>query len=218
MKYKTLISNYKKKQRDKRTQKRNEIFNSLSVEKQRVAIAEDVIDSVFARQYLCQTGHYIRTSLFDDGDLKSQLPSVKNCNVCAIGATLLSITKYRNKIVKDDINFESFTNPNSEVVKMLSEYFTPKQLALIECTFEDSPWQYNETESTTRVGSKAFGEMLSDKEIQACIDFKNAASKIEIKDSIEQDYCFSSSDIILIEIMKNIINNNGEFIVEQLPK
>lgn len=191
-------------------------FNSLSPAEQRVVIAQDVIDNVISYKYKAYCGAYVRwisiskkdiglncvDSIYysDDAslsdienlDIKSNFDKIKECTVCAMGACLLSITKYKNQLVFNDLK-NSDIHKNSKINKLFSEIFDPKQLLLIECAFEPD----GDNSLSMRYARDAFGAGLTSEESKACESFYHF--------NIGQNYR-------LIAIMQNIITNKGIFI------
>ena len=123
-----------------------------------------------------------------------------SCRVCQIGACVLSITKFKNKLTFEDIKYTTqYQFKGSAVNKMLVSVFTPKQLALIEYVFEENPKDFNNNNflEVARVG-QVLGAKLTNSEIKKCSDFQ------------EKHGGFGSKHVI-IATMKNIIANKGSF-------
>jgi len=176
----------------------NTLFKSLSKPKQRVLIAKDVLASM--KKYRIEAGNYMRVNSMVDKekDVQSNIKQLNECNCCALGACLISITKYKNKLIFEDLG--NFTD--SRVTNMLSSVFSPKQLLLIESCFEeifdDKDYYSNKVEysqSGDRIG-EGLGSNLSQKELKKCFDFQNNNGGY-------------GTNKVLRAIMQNIVANKG---------
>ena len=175
----------------------------------RVAVAKDVIAQIELAKYRAKKGSYIRyasfknDSVFDrtsgnvsrvnELDAKSSFDNLENCKVCAIGACILSITRFKNKLKWGELlDHDNFDKSGTRVMLMLSEIFQPYQLGMLEAAFEGS---YNCTTSD-RVAKRLGIESLSTEDDEACSRFYDL---------------YDSSEERLKTIMQNIIDNNGTF-------
>ena len=168
----------------------NDYFKSLTKPQQRVAIAEDVIQQVKKKKYTIETGNYVKFNEdnFDfDLDIQSNFDKV-NCSVCALGACLLSTTKFKNKLTFDDV---SLIDSYSSTWNLFLNLFTSHQLLLIENAFEGVLFY------SCRVGEDKFTARLTEKEEEKC--------------NLFYDKYFTDDTKRLIAIMENIIANNGTF-------
>jgi hypothetical protein len=107
---------------------------------------------------------------------------------CALGACLLSTTKFKNKLNFGDV--DSLCS-NSDSWKLLRGVFSHSQINMIEYAFEAS-------HHGARVGEDYFGDNVKfnyDERVK-CISFGRSF--------------YSDSDRI-VAIMKNIIKNKGTF-------
>lgn len=176
---------------ENKIKKLNDKFNSLSKAEQRVLIARDVLTEIKAEKYIPKTGSYIK-----EMKVKGFIPYGANsiqkhfdeitCNCCALGACLLSTTKFKNKLEFNDVSY--ITSSDSQW-GLLNDTFSGEQLTMIEYAFEKE-------HSGTRVGESRFRNFLDKGTENACVEFGCR---------------FSDSSDRMIAIMKNIIKNKGEF-------
>jgi hypothetical protein len=193
----------------------NGYFNSLSSEEKRVAIAKDVIAQIEANIYISRRGIY--GSIYSNN---SENPLDRNisvqtifdevaCNCCALGAMFMSNVKFNNQCTVDDVGRPV------KMLKDLTNFFSVEQLIMIECAFEN--WS----------SSDVLGDVDDDYEEDfsfTLTDGIHAGSNInalglsrdKLVENVDNAYKFGSSieknEERLIEIMNNIIENNGEFI------
>jgi hypothetical protein len=169
----------------------NKTFASLNEAERRVLIAEDVLKQIEVGAYRPLKGFYIND--FTVTRVNTRTKSIQKlfddieCQCCALGACLLSTTKYKNKLVVDDV---IELRSKSGAWKLLKDVFTSKQLLMIEYAFEGRF-------GGDRVGEDCFKDELSFPEEKECVEFGRN---------------YVNSRPRLIAIMKNIIENKGEFI------
>lgn len=177
-------------------------FNKLSVVKQRVAIAEDIIDAIKNKKYIASKGKYLgdvtingneTLGKYHQGDIQETLPVVTKCHVCALGSCIMSITKFKNKLKWKDVG-RTANEIGNNVTDLLATVFTPLQISIIEVMFEGS---YEKgLNNLGRDNMKA--EELSDDLIEKCIRFKNV---------------YKSDNNRLIAIMQHIIDQKGKIVL-----
>ena len=181
-------------------------FNQYPEWIQRVHVAKDVIEQLNNSVYKASKGNYIskvnlntasfyhtdsETTAVPDIDVKTTIDKLKSCNVCAMGACILSITKFKNKLKwRTLLAHKNFTE-YSPVIEMLQSLFSPYQLALIEAAFEG---RYNDS-FTDRVAKTLGVRRLSDEDELKCRKF---------------NYLNTDFDNLRL-IMQNIIDNKGTF-------
>lgn len=107
-------------------------FNKLSVVKQRVAIAEDIIDAIKNKKYIASSGRYLGDITINDiktlgkhynGDIQETLAKVTECHVCALGSCIMSITKFKNKLKWEDVG-RNADEIGNKVTDLLATVFT----------------------------------------------------------------------------------------------
>lgn len=182
----------------------NKSFEDCPDWMQRVLIAKDIIEQINTSIYIPVKGNYIENLQFkydkqlsSSDDIKSNFNNIEYCEVCALGACLMSLTKFKNQINFDDINkSKGFLVSGSKIQNLLLSLFSPEQIALIESAFEGG---FNDNESL-RVARYLTSEYRVNR----------------IHEQLNLNSCnfyfkYSSSEKRLIAIMENIINNKGTF-------
>jgi len=184
-----------------------EQFEALSRNEKAVLVAKDILERIRLSKIKAKRGMYCVLDLNEvggssDRDVRSNLSSIKQCQVCALGAAMLSTTVFANKLTFKQL--ERFDG-DRDALNVLETVFTPKQMLLIETAFEsysgfrstefiDEDFEY--LDPSSRIGAEVFNEVLTREEVIACINFYN-------KYSIDDDR--------LIAICDNIIENGGIF-------
>lgn len=179
----------------------NKEFESASPEKKRVMIAQDVIRFLDQERILAYPGTYFNVPELSFGamrkinkeiELCEVLREVKECELCAIGGMFYSaVMNHNNLKVSDVYSIERLYLGISDgifisglkLVDYLEKFFSRKMLRLIETAFEGDVVE----------------DVFSDSdvpEVLAAIAFYNR---------------YDDPKEIMIAIMENIINNNGEF-------
>ena len=210
----------KKSKSAKKITKNKINFSKLSPERKRVAIAKDVLQQIKLGRYIASAGSYIQALMMKDGkerwemageDIKRNFTKIKSCEVCAMGACLMSITKFENKLKFSDVGASMEQLHNEKNIELFSSIFSPEQLLLIEMAFEGDS-------GGTRVGVDLFGLSRNDfkKKIAKCGKFyqkfdlsDKKSSKMSNKEINE--YREIAEEKRLTAIMKNIIKNKGTF-------
>lgn len=186
----------------------NEIFDKMSPAEKRVAIAQDCIERIRLGQLEPERGRFISDytlnllkgkhgfdSLQKNNNgkvypVKKQLNSLPSCSACAKGSLFLSYVGRVNSFNSDEFSIANDNNMNDNAHAKLLELFSLEQLALIEYAFEgtqyiDADFQGNE------------------------FDFDDKYTKIQ---KFHNHYQNETNR--MIGICKNIIKNNGEFIIK----
>ena len=175
-------------------------FEKLTPPQQRVAIAKDVLEQIRIKRFTPYSGKYISSINFKNGlyksemgskDIKSNFAKIKNCSVCAMGACLMSATKFANKLNFEDVGVHRTDFKDEKVKDLFSSIFSPEQLLLIEIAFEGND------SGADRMGYDIFGADYPTCEItQKCDEFY-----LKYEDEKSR----------MVAIMKNLIKNKGEF-------
>lgn len=196
----------KKAYTEKKIKEFNKFFNSLTPEQKRIEIAKDVIVNLKSQIIIPQTGTYLGynnrpKNIELTESLQKHLPLIQ-CEVCAVGSLLISNVKYNN-----NFNIGDYSNI-SKIADTLLEFFDKKQLILIECAYEGFGWN--------EMGDEAIeldnGLFADEGEDISMYDI--TTSEIDAANEFYHNY--DDTNIRLISIMQNIIDNNGEFKPEKL--
>jgi hypothetical protein len=173
-------------------------FNSLSKAEKRVAVAKDVLAQIKAGKYIPNIGSYIKglhpevlpKNLRSLDDVQKNFSKLPQCNVCVLGACILSIAHLGDELKIYELsrvgNYGNVYGKNTNA-KILS-VFSPHQLAMIEAAFET--WIHPMGWS----GHTLKGNFTS-----------------EIGDKLQYLYKNTSYAWRLEDIMNNIIKNKGTF-------
>lgn len=190
----------------------NDYFNSLSSEGKRVAIAKDVIEQIEANKYVSLKGKYgsiKRNTLYEfsyDDSVQSIFDEV-NCNCCALGAMFMSNVKFNNQCTVNQVG------KVDKIVKDLTNFFSAKQLIMIESAFEQWDWSdlLRDEDDDDYYSDIIMDGIFSEESIITL-----NLDRHELIESIEKAYNFTKAidndEERLVKIMTNIIENNGEFI------
>lgn len=180
--------------------KRNEWFSSLSKADKRVEIAKDILIQLDKENYEAHSGIYVYISNFDidnkknllafEDDIQANFDKMNTCEVCAIGACIMSIARLGNSLTFGDVIDIDIENDNDNVENKIKSIFSPKQMSLIEAYFEGRHSDFMFT------GSMNIGVELDN------IDLGKAAT-------FSDKYPNDSERLRLI--FQNIIDNNGTF-------
>ena len=177
---------------EKQIKNLNDKFKSLSKAQKRVLIAKDVIAQVKTKKYKAITGSYISNAYFLnkynlEDSIQNRIDEVY-CECCALGACLLSTTKFKNKLTFGDVFGSGGLTAYNDSWGLLREVFTPNQLTLIEDAFEAG------------AGGSRVGVMRGSK----------TTNKERVK-STNFGLAYVTNKRRILGIMKNIIKNNGTF-------
>lgn len=156
-------------------------FESLTKAEQRVEIAKDVIHRIHMSKMKVTCGWYMQ------GPKDYNSP---NCKVCALGAAFISTiniaNSYELKRIPSVFSRNDFYSEREDLTKLLSRYFSKKQIDLIEEAFEMDRWigvmdDCFGTPSEKGIAAEEFGKQ-----------FKKAEDR-------------------LLAIMQNIVDHKGTF-------
>jgi hypothetical protein len=181
--------------------KRTQAFLNLPINEKRIAIAEDVIAQIRQQKFKAERCTFtdIGNIVLPEGDGSSMqnvlLKTQEHCEVCARGAIFLSTIRKSNKCsVKDYLNNEDYNSRNPN--KIEKRYFSPETLLSMEKIFEQHFSKFTKTEE------KMYNFLVE-----------------KYEDSM---LSFSFADFTLVGMMRNIIENNGQWkpgkLVKTFPK
>ena len=161
-------------------------FKKLSKPMKRVAIAQDVIASLKAKQLTAQARNYLTV---DDGALHTNFQTAlalgQKCTACALGSLFVCAVKVQNDVCTEDAEYAA---EQVSVHGYLSDIFSVEQLSLIETAFECS--------------AADVPGLLADDE-----DPSDAFNK-----AIAFGHRYESDHTRMVAIMKNIIKHEGTFV------
>ncbi len=183
----------------------------------RVAVAKDVLKSLKLSEMEASRGSFVQ-SKFDvrnmivDNDSKKTAQELKKvCNVCALGACLLSTVALTNEFNFDERLYSSgiIDLSGPVVFKRLNQIFPKEQLYLIENAFEfGNGWLSNFDPND----SSGAGTFLTDR---SGITFKQA---MKLEPERQRAVRFglkypdwNEANERLAAIMRNIVRNKGTF-------
>jgi len=180
---------------------------TAAMKRRAVKVAQDVLDSTRVLKVKARNGYVVystygpeglklRTAVTSQRGSKAQAGVMKkHCEVCALGACLLSVVALENKF-QFTAEGDLFVT-NKSVYDRLRSVFTPRQLTLIEDAFETR---------TTNGLAREYAYDNSYVEVEG----QHEAQLFGMK--------YPTDKLRLRAIMKNIIKNGGEFIPPALPK
>jgi hypothetical protein len=185
-----------------------ENFNELSLEEKRVVIAKDVIaqlnNKVISTDYFGYLNLRNFGELFKEGKSNEQVNNILSdikCDVCALGGMFISLIKYDNHCTV----YELIEVEQEEISERLKEYFSEGQLCLIETAYEQYGDNYHNQDWLNNV--VVYEGIYSGSELE----------KLGItEDDLDRAAHFNDDEhyhkeTSLINIMNNIIENNGTF-------
>ena len=163
-------------------------MNNLNTKSlKRVEIAKEVLLLLDSHQIKAQSGYYIRQPHYNDATENFY------CEVCGVGALIVAALHETSDMSGDNA---------SKVLMLLEPYFDFKQLALIEAAFEGNEHMEVIRSALFTISRKDYDECYSDEDnfVRARTMFCRAERTFDYNEN-------------LTEIMRNIISNNGEFVI-----
>ena len=185
----------------------------MSKKQERIDICKDVLRQVYAKKYTPMHGTYFESQDHEFNDMlyggwdpatgAHKLPNPeailtvpKQCSVCALGSVFVSALDRNNTLKLSD---KKYLGNSTLMVEYLGEWFTPKQLRLMEMAFEGSDQSRGRMftsvkrgyRTTTPIGKKA-------------VSFFYKYGK-------DTRYGDTRSERLMRAIMNNVIRNNGTF-------
>ncbi len=173
--------------------KTNAKFDKATKAEKRVMIAKDILKYCNSKVIVASHGKYVN---FNDRALdlgasaQGELHKIPKCSVCALGSMAYAHVVRKNKC--DVGEFNSLNQYRSK--RMISDLFSDKQLALIECAFESTDHR-----------SAAHYAGVSEGDRSKAMDFRDSYG-------CPAEERGSSEDAKALRlIMQNIIDNKGTF-------
>ena len=187
--------------------KSNVAFKKATKAEKRVMIAKDVLSQIKANRYIAECGTWVDANWnirneIDGTESVQKLfadRTIETCNVCALGSLFMSCTNLNNNTCVSDINYGGEGTEIGERIQDgdtlsngLNKIFSKKQLQLIEVYFETGDgWFGEEGYTGVHIG-----------EDSRHVNYFNDA--------------YPDDDERLVEIMKNIVANDGTFVPSKL--
>lgn len=187
--------------------KSNAAFKKATKAEKRVMIAKDVLAQIKANRYIAESGTWVDANWnirneIDGTESVQKLfadRTIETCNVCALGSLFMSCTNLNNNTCVSDINYGGEGTEIGERIQGgdtlsngLNKIFSKKQLQLIEVYFEKGDGWFGEDGYT--------GNYIG--EDSRHVEYFNDA--------------YPDDDERLVEIMKNIVANDGTFVPSKL--
>jgi hypothetical protein len=187
--------------------KSNAAFKKATKAEKRVMIAKDVLSQIKANRYIVECGTWVDANWnirneIDGTESVQKLfadRTIETCNVCALGSLFMSCTNLNNNTCVSDINYGGEGTEIGERIEEgdtlsngLNKIFSKKQLQLIEVYFEKGDGWFGEDGYT--------GNYIG--EDSRHVEYFNDA--------------YPDDDERLVEIMKNIVANDGTFVPSKL--
>jgi len=187
--------------------KSNAAFKKATKAEKRVMIAKDVLAQIKANRYIAESGTWVDANWnirneIDGTESVQKLfadRTIETCNVCALGSLFMSCTNLNNNTCVSDINYGGEGTEIGERIEEgdtlsngLNKIFSKKQLQLIEVYFEKGDGWFGEAGYT--------GNYIG--EDSRHVEYFNDA--------------YPDDDERLVEIMKNIVANDGTFVPSKL--
>jgi len=190
--------------------KSNAAFKKATKAEKRVMIAKDVLAQIKAKRYIPESGTWVDANWnirggideIHETDSVQKLfadRTIETCSVCALGGLFMSCTNLNNNTCVSDINYGGEGTEIGERIQGgdtlsngLNKIFSKKQLQLIEVYFEKGDGWFGEDGYT--------GNYIG--EDSRHVEYFNDA--------------YPDDDERLVEIMKNIVANDGTFVPSKL--
>ena len=190
--------------------KSNAAFKKATKAEKRVMIAKDVLAQIKAKRYIAESGTWVDANWnirggideIHETDSVQKLfadRTIETCSVCALGGLFMSCTNLNNNTCVSDINYGGEGTEIGERIQDgdtlsngLNKIFSKKQLQLIEVYFEKGDGWFGEGGYT--------GNYIG--EDSRHVEYFNDA--------------YPDDDERLVEIMKNIVANDGTFVPSKL--
>jgi hypothetical protein len=172
----------------------------------RVQIAKDVLQQMDANYLIPFSGSYVRVTAsqeFPVADVKTALEKVENCKVCALGAVFVAAVKRYNELQfssDEQYDFQRGSLGGGWIKRHLQQnYFDYRTLYEMESMFE---------------GEVIGAPVGTDPAVYK--DLALAAARFYWKSRRRFETAPERTAYRMRTIMQNIIDNNGEFVWQQI--
>lgn len=200
-------------------EKRNAAFAEATPAEKRVIIARDVIAQLDAKRLIAEGGSYLSFEDLppdlagaDTTEIAALIDAGKTtCTACAKGSVFMSACRLGAVAEKYHINGGDFHS--ASIVDSLRGVFEPEQLHLMEAAFEGNAWQID--------SDNVNDDDLAGKSTLWADQYKHAidagTTKIcDLQDRTEDAPSRPLAERHLRLVMQNVIDNDGEFEIDQL--
>jgi hypothetical protein len=178
-------------------EEQNEAFWAKTPEERAIAIAKDVLAQLEIKKYRAANNGYVQMFAKDpstlSGDIQKDFDNYSICEVCVLGATILSCARLGDRIMREEVRGGSVEN---SVAQLLSTIFDGRTLFIMESCFEGL--SYASGNSRIARDNGLFLERLTNEEEIAITTFRDRYHMPKMK---------------MVAIMENIIANNGKFVL-----
>jgi len=133
-------------------------FDSLTPEQKRITIANDVLEQLRLRRFVATTGTWVRQlgraakkKVGEDVEVCDVTRKLKKCNVCALGGMFIAAVERADKLKGRDLQGGTDWDgtrvqlAQKDVFRYMEQFFSKKQLQLIEAAFERGAGACNNT-------------------------------------------------------------------------
>ena len=158
-------------------------LNKLPKKEQKIVIARDIIAQVKANKYIANPDQYVSNvrhkkqgwvvpcSNMSFNDVKEEWNNIEECEVCMIGACIMSITQYKNKLRFRDLP-TGINQITDDGLMLLKSVFSSKELTMIEVMFEGYYHNY-----TDNMGRDKMNATITTAQAEACKTFYKKYAK-----------------------------------------
>ncbi len=203
-----------------RIQKDNKRYKRVGVERQRVLIAQDVIEWMKTKFITATEGEYVKGKVstdselddenFEDDQFHETLLAMPDCKACGVGALLVARCMRFDQVTNSEMSVyskeDNISLDSGEIDDGLDGIFSDKQLSMIETAFE----VFAPATVTVGVSRRHIVAPASWREEPMSSEFEYLSDKAQY-DCFKFGKRFKSAETRMIGIMKNIIKNEGTF-------
>jgi hypothetical protein len=172
-------------------------FNKLPRSEKAVLVAKDVIKQIKAEHYFATPGDYISLT-YDKEKIRESASAQEclinnklECEVCIRGAIFVSAVRFKNKLTVEQVEYAGFndvhgrrTNANT----FTKDIFSKSQQELMEEFFEANEYSSQECNTKDTIAVRAYAMDVAENRVL-------------------------DADVRMVEAMKNVIRNDGKFII-----
>lgn len=218
-----VITKSKSVSASKEIKQKNALFRSMTSAERRVAIAKDALSQLREERYIAARGNYVEaTDFIDKEKLKQIAPNdfqdqqvcslmsdLPRCDVCARGALFVSTLRVFNRLRVDEL--ESLSDDLASLKTSLKRQ--PKESERI--WDEYNPYISLDDPHLEKYERRFFSRRQSD--LMEAMFEGYCADDMSVNDVAIEMYGddYHDSQSRLMEICKNLIRNNGNFVIPE---